>query len=163
MPLTFEHLVRVNDLGDPRIAPLSRRQLWQGLVRRAELPRYFMPWLENVELTHRQDGSLARELDFGSFRVRDVVRFCEEDSVSYEIEASGSVQRAHVTMRIEEPAPGQLFVRFLYEIRSSEHDELGELEGFVKDAYRQADNETVAGIRLLAAGNLLDDTIRISH
>ncbi|HKQ84699.1 MAG TPA: AtaL-like protein [Steroidobacteraceae bacterium] len=157
MPLTFEHIVRVNDLADPRLAPLSRNQLWQGLVRRAEMPRYFMPWLENVELTPQQDGSLARELDFGNFRVRDRVRFMEGESVSYEVEANAAVEHANVTMRIEEPAPGQLFVRFLYEIRSSQYDGLGELEGFVKDAYRQADNETVAGIRLLAANHLLDE------
>lgn len=157
MPLTFEHIVRVNDLADPRLAPLSRSQLWQGLVRRAELPRYFMPWLENVELTPQQDGSLARELDFGNFRVRDRVRFREGESVSYEIEANGPVQQAQVIMRIEEPAPGQLFVRFLYEIRSTQYDGLGELEGFVKDAYRQADNETVAGIRVLAATHCLDE------
>lgn len=157
MPLTFEHIVRVNDLADPRLAPLSRSQLWRGLVRRAQLPRYFMPWLENVEVMPQQDGSLARELDFGNFRVRDRVRFFAEESVRYEIEASGPVQQAHVTMRIEEPAPGQLFVRFLYEIRSTEHDGLGELAGFVKDAYRQADDETVAGIRMLAANHLLDE------
>ncbi|MET0986605.1 MAG: AtaL-like protein [Steroidobacteraceae bacterium] len=157
MPLTFEHIVRVNDLADPRLAPLSRSQLWQGLVRRAALPRYFMPWLENVELTPQQDGSLTRELDFGNFRVRDRVRFRDGESVSYEVEANASVEHANVTMRIEEPAPGQLFVRFLYEIRSSQYDGLGELEGFVKDAYRQADNETVAGIRLLAANHLLDE------
>jgi hypothetical protein len=157
MPLTFEHLVRVNDLDDGRLAPLSRLQLWQGLVRRAELPRYFMPWLENVELTQDHDGSLARELDFGRFRVRDRVRFREGESVSYEIESSDAVQQANVVMSIEEPSPGQLFVRFSYEIRSHEHDELGELQGFVKDAYRQADDQTVAGIRMLAAVDLLED------
>ncbi|MET0658878.1 MAG: AtaL-like protein [Steroidobacteraceae bacterium] len=157
MPLTFEHIVRVNDLADPRLAPLSRGQLWLGLVRRAELPRYFMPWLENVELTPQQDGSLARELDFGSFRVRDRVHFREGESVSYEVEANAAVEHANVTMRIEEPAPGQLFVRFVYVIRSSQYDGLGELEGFVKDAYRQADNETVAGIRVLAAHHLLEE------
>jgi hypothetical protein len=156
-PLVFEHIVRVNDLSDPRLVPLSRPQLWSGLVHRAELPRYFMPWLASVELVRREDGSLERELNFGTFRVRDRVRFCEQVSVSYDIEASGPVQRARATMRIEEPAPGQLFVRFFYQIESIEHDELGELAGFVKDAYRQADNETIAGIRLLAANNLLDD------
>lgn len=43
MALTFEHIVRVNDLAGPRLMPLSRRQLWRELVRRAAFPRYFMP------------------------------------------------------------------------------------------------------------------------
>lgn len=67
-----------------------------------------------------------------------------------------------MVMRIEEPAPGQWFVRFQYEICSIQHADLGDLEGFVKDTYRQADNETVAVIRMLAAVHLLDDET-VSH
>jgi hypothetical protein len=155
--LVFEHIVRVNDLADPLIEPLSRRQLWHGLVRRAEFPRYFMPWLQDVALQPQRDGSLARELDFGSHRVRDRVCFVEGDSVRYDIEEAGPIRRASVTMRIEEPAPGELFVRFVYEIESAQHAGLGQLVGYVKDAYRQADEQTVAGIRVLAANRLLDE------
>lgn len=156
-PLLFEHLVQVNDRRDPRLQPLSRAQLWRGLVQRAERPRYFMPWLNGVEIVKRADGSWERELDFGVFRVRDRVQFEEEESVRYDVIGGDAGTHANLLMRIEEPAPGELFVRFVYEIQSADHDEHSPLAGFVKDAYRQADEDTVAGIRMLAASTLLDE------
>lgn len=155
-PLLFEHLVQVNDRRDSRLEPLSRRQLWRGLVQRAERPRYFMPWIEDTEIVKRADGSWERELDFGAFRVRDRVHFEEEESVRYHIIDGGPGTSGDLIMRIEEPAPGELFVRFIYEVRSMDHQADSPLAGFVKDAYRQADEDTVAGIRVLAASSLLD-------
>lgn len=156
-PLLFEHLVQVNDPRDARLEPLSRRQLWRGLVRRAERPRYFMPWIESTDIVKREDGSWERRLDFGTFRVCDRVRFEEEQSVCYDIVEGGPGTSGNLTMRIEEPAPGELFVRFIYEVQSADHRPDGPLVGFLKDAYRQADEDTVAGIRVLAASRLLDD------
>jgi hypothetical protein len=155
-PLVFEHLVQVNDSGDPRLEQLSRRQLWRGLVQRAERPRYFTPWLVSNEITKRADGSWERELDFGSFRVRDRVDFQAEQSVRYQVLESGVATQATLTMRIEEPAPGELFVRFIYSVQSPDHDAQSPLAGFVRDAYRCADEDTIGGIRVLAASGLLD-------
>ncbi len=156
-PLVFEHLVQVNDLHDERLQPLSRGQLWRGLVQRAERPRYFTPWLVANTVAKRADGSWERELDFGAFRVRDRVHFQEEESVRYEILESGVATQGSLVMHIEEPLPGELFVRFIYQVRSLDHDARSPLAGFVKDAYRQADEDTVAGIRVLAANGLLDE------
>ncbi|MBX9850071.1 MAG: DUF1857 family protein, partial [Rhodocyclaceae bacterium] len=36
--MNFEHLIEINAPGNPMIEPLSRNQLWQGLVIRAENP-----------------------------------------------------------------------------------------------------------------------------
>ena len=44
--MKFEHLIEVNDLANPLQAPLSREELWFGLLCRAEDARAFLPGLE---------------------------------------------------------------------------------------------------------------------
>ena len=39
--MKFEHLIEVNDLANPLQAPLSREELWFGLLCRAEDARAF--------------------------------------------------------------------------------------------------------------------------
>jgi len=85
------------------------------------------------------------------------VRFIDSTQVRYEIDSSGEIPPATLTMTIEEPAPEQLFVRFEYEVkavmgappRDAYYDE------FVKQAYVEADVDSIVTIRRLASENLL--------
>jgi hypothetical protein len=65
------------------------------------------------------------------------------------------VPGGRLSMRIEEPAPGELFVRFSYEL----HHDVSRVEDyfneFRKSAYVEADIDTVRMIRQMAASGLL--------
>lgn len=156
-PLRFEHLVQINDFDNPMVVPLSRRQLWRGLVMRAQAPRFFIPWLDDIRLSQEEDGSLRRELRFGDYVVRDHVGFVEEESVRYDVIETERVARFTLTMRIEEPVADALFVRFTYEAHSVDHHADSPLGDLVKEAYRQADRDTVFRIRQLAEIGALND------
>ena len=73
--MQFSHLIQINDPFNPLIDPLSREQLWRGLVLRAENPMLFVMALDGFEIVERGDNMLARELRFGKLTLRDRVRF----------------------------------------------------------------------------------------
>jgi len=154
-PLRFEHLVQINDPRDPRVSPLTRAQLWRGLVLRAEYPGTFVPWLDACEIERESDHVLVRTLTFGAQVVRERVRFEPERSVDYEV--LGGESRYRMSMRIEARGEDELYVRFVYEAESPDHREGGPLAGAIKEAYRFADIDTVFRIRQLAVSGVLDD------
>ncbi|WP_309269171.1 AtaL-like protein [Azonexus sp.] len=69
--MQFEHLIAINDPGNPLLTPLSRQQVWAGLLQRLENLLPFLPGLE-----HHADY-LVRELNFGAARLRDRVAKAE--------------------------------------------------------------------------------------
>src|SRR5690606_15602683 len=110
--MKFEHLVQINDPCDPLITPLSRAQLWRGLLLRAEQPEVFMHGLDNCAILERGEKHLHRELRFGSVIIRDKIELIPEESLVYAIAADNAQPGGRLTIAIEEPAPRQLFVRF---------------------------------------------------
>ena len=155
-PLHFEHLVQINDAHDPRVTPLTRDQLWRGLVLRAEFPKTFVPWLDSCEVEHAGED-LLRTLHFGAQVVHDRVTFDPKRQVSFETVDNGGDRAFRMNMRIEEPSPGALFVRFTYDARSPEHSADDPHAGAIKEAYRLADIDTVFRIRQLADSGVLDE------
>jgi hypothetical protein len=149
--MKFTHLIQINDPLNPLIDPLSREQLWRGLVLRAENPLLFVMALDGFEIVERGDNMLARELRFGKLTLRDRVRFELMKQVRYEIEAAGESPAASLVMTIEEPEPEQLFVRFDYE--TLQGDTAAPIDAFyssfAKQAYIEADIDTVGTIRRL--------------
>src|SRR5690606_3595850 len=103
-----------------------------------------------------EGGELQRQLRFGSYLVKDRVQFRDRQSIHYEVEQPGSDASFSLTMRIEEPAPGELFVRFVYTARSEDHYARSPLAGLMKEAYRAADRDTIFRIRQFAAAGALD-------
>jgi hypothetical protein len=150
--MRFSHLIQINDPLNPLIDPLSREQLWRGLVLRAENPLLFVLALDGFEIVERGENALARKLHFGKLTLRDRVSFSPMQQVRYEIEAAGDSPAATLVMSIEEPEPEQLFVRFDYETLQGEAaapmDEF--YNSFAKQAYIEADIDTVSTIRRLA-------------
>jgi len=151
--MKFTHLIQINDPFNPLIDPLSREQLWRGLVLRAENPLLFVLALDRFEIIERWENTLSRVLHFGELRLRDRVSFSPMQQVRYEIEAAGDSPAATLVMSIEEPEPGQLFVRFDYEtLRDGAIAPLDAFySSFVKQAYVEADIDTISTIRSLAA------------
>jgi hypothetical protein len=150
--MKFSHLIQINDPLNPLIDPLSREQLWRGLVLRAENPLLFVLALDGFEIVERGENALARKLHFGTLTLRDRVSFSPMQQVRYEIEAAGDSPAATLVMTIEEPEPEQLFLRFDYETLQGEAAEpMDEFyNSFAKQAYIEADIDTVSTIRRLA-------------
>jgi hypothetical protein len=154
--MRFEHLIEINDPLNPLLDPLSRAQLWRGLVRRAEHPCEFVLGLDGAQIHARiEDGietELARTLDFGAFKVHDRVRLAPLSHTEIRTEASEHFPASRLLIRIEEPQPDRLYLRFLYE--SDVADGSGELDATTaalrNQAYESADLDTVARIRRLA-------------
>jgi hypothetical protein len=152
--MNFEHLIQINDAENPLVPPLNRQQLWQGLLYRVEDPTPFLPGLESCTILERQAGELLRELDFGPATIRDRVTLVEAESVRFDILPSATHAGGSLTISIEEPEPGFLFLRFAYQTTlasAPESEERAYIE-YVKSAYHQSDVDCVRIIRTLAAG-----------
>lgn len=158
----FEHLVQINDPLMPLLDPLTRAQLWRGLVRRAERPTEFVLALDSCSILGRREHgattTLERDLDFGPFRVRDTVTLHARGEVSTTAEATERWPRSRLTIRIEEPEREALFLRFIYEWEGDPPGSaLDEATLQIRQqAYLSADMDTVQRIRELAAAGLLD-------
>lgn len=158
--MRFEHLVQINDPLQPLLTEVSRAQLWRGLLRRAERPAEFVLGLAGATIDERSEEAgrvtLARTLDFGSFRVRDRVRLTGDDGSSItDIEAGATHAAGRLTIRIEEPQPGSLFLRFIYESAEAEEAD-AVIQQLREQAYRSADIDTVWRIRQLVERGELD-------
>ncbi len=154
--MNFEHLIAINDPGNPLLMPLSRDQLWAGLQHRVENPLPFLPGLEACTLLEQGSDYLLRELDFGAARIRDRVTMQAGKWVCFEIEAGETHAGGCLTITIEEPEPGYLFLRFAYvtSFAATASAEDQAYVEYIKSAYQQSDLDCVRIIRTLAAEGL---------
>ena len=134
--MKFTHLIEVNDPLNPLLAPLSREQLWRGLVLRAEAPGLFMPHLDECTIFERNGEVMLRELRYGSVVIRDQVTLLPQQQVQYRVPAQNDIVASSLDMTIEEPQPGALYVRFTYDADDSGAE--GEAEAMYNDFRRSA-------------------------
>lgn len=159
--MRYEHLVQINDPLMPLLDTLTRNQVWQGLMVRAEDPTQFVLGLEGAAIhSHEVRGDvheLTRTLDFGSFRVDDRVRLVRDIGSEVHTMAGPSWPASRLTITIEEPGPELLFLRFVYESDEAAGDEERDpvIVGLREQAYERADLDTVVRIRALAEQGLL--------
>lgn len=147
--MNFEHLVQVNDPLNPLAETLTRDQLWQGLVLRAEQPQLFVLGLDSCTILSRTADTLERELHYGHATVRDRVTLTTNESVRYDILATDTHVGGSLTMTIEQPDALQLFLRFEYAttLPTPDTEDERQTSEIVKSAYREADIDTVRLIR----------------
>jgi hypothetical protein len=149
--MKFEHLVEINDVLNPLVDTLSREALWKGLLRSAEAPDEFLAAIDEAKIISRRPGGFDRELHFGRTVIRDHVSVKTLHEIEIRTEATASIPAARRTMRIEEPAPGELFVRFLYERFPQGHPPMTpEVAQALCNAWLQADLDLIAHVRRLA-------------
>ena len=149
--MKFEHLVEINSPGNPTIPPLTREQLWRGLVLRAEEAALFVPHLDACEIIARTEFSVSRRLSYGPLVIEDRVTYLAQQQVCYLVAAQNDFSDSSLTMTIEEPIPGALFVRFSYEDTSADEGVDAMYNDFRRSAYRESDIDTITLIRQMAA------------
>ncbi len=156
--MKFQHLVVVNDPFEPLLDVLTREQLWCGLVLRAGEPMRFIPWLDACTIVARSPDGMSRELQFGKLIVRDRVSWFAPTHIRYDTQPAADMPAASLTMRIEEPQPGMLLVRFEYDDGKADTLEPADekYNDYLREAYRQTDIDTISLIRQLAEQNQLD-------
>lgn len=156
--MKFEHLIEINDPLNPLIDTISVEQLWRGLVLRAEDPKRFMPHLDECTISEREAGSFKRSLRYGELVIADRVVLTPLLQVRYEVPAQGDIAESRMTMTIEAPSEGVLWVRFFYDDGNPDAgDEMGKMyEDFKKSAYQEADIDTIKIVRQLAGEGKLD-------
>jgi Domain of unknown function (DUF1857) len=159
--LNFEHLVQINDPLNPFVDTMTRDQLWEGLVLRAEQPQLFVLGLDTCTILSRTDSTLERELHYGQVTVRDRVTFSPNDSVRYDILATETHVGGSLTMTIEQPDELQLFLRFEYSttLPVSDDQDARQTQEIVKSAYRESDIDTVRLIRQYVQGRKAPDAL----
>lgn len=149
--MQFEHLVAVNDLTSFTASVLTRDQLWQGLLLRAESPQLFNPHIETVTLIERTPELIVREMDFGNLLVRDEIALIEALEIRYTTAASDQHAGGQLTVRIEEPQEHSLFVRFSYETPAPQNTpEEIQLGQYLKKMWQEMDVEAIGMIREFA-------------
>jgi hypothetical protein len=158
--MKFEHLVQINDPSLPGIDWLTRQQLWFGLVARAWKPTRFVLGLEDAQVIETsQEGNittLARVLNYGPFQIEDTIELIEEYRTKTSIVANQFCGDSTLTISIEEPEAGELWLRFQYQVGDTPAQTDGpevssnDMDEIRKQAYRAADIDTVRMIRELA-------------
>jgi hypothetical protein len=156
--MKFEHLIQINDPLNPLIEPLTREQLWRGLVMRADTPKLFVPHLDECTIDERVPGSFHRLLRYGELKIEDTVRLTPMQEVRYDVPPQGEIPASLLVMTIEAPDEHQLFVRFLYDDGNppSNDPATAMYDDFKKSAYHEADIDTIRIVRELAAQGRLD-------
>ncbi|MDR0933809.1 MAG: DUF1857 family protein [Burkholderiaceae bacterium] len=153
--MRFEHIIEINRPEDPRVVPLTRLELWRGLVLRAEQPELFMPQLDVCTIVERSATSVTRRLAFGNLVIHDQVRYHARHRVHIEVPEQGEIPPSALVMTIEEPQPERLFVRFAYEDSSPDEGPDAFYNDFRRSAWREADIDTIRTIReMVATGRL---------
>ena len=99
--MNFEHLVVVNDPANPLASPLTREEVWFGLLCRVLDSRPFLPGLEACRILERTETEFRRELDFGNVVIRDHVVVQPMDWVRFESERTETHAGGTLTIGIE--------------------------------------------------------------
>lgn len=154
--MRFEHLVQVNDPLMPLLDPLSRAQLWRGLAHRVEDPAAFMPGLDACTILERRPNYVKRELSFGRHRFVDHVHLEPERRIRYDSDLADPHAGSSLTVTIEEPQHGLLWVRFIYDTVPAEAGDADpRYDEARRSAYREADIDAIRRIREWAADGRL--------
>lgn len=150
----FEHIIVINDPANPGAGHITREQLWRGLLWRAEDARPFMPGLERCDIVAREGEVLERRLSFGEMVIRDRVTLIDGEAVIFDAEAMADHGGGRLQIRIEESGAGHLMLRFTYDTcyaLGHENEDAG-FGGYLRQAYEDADNETVRVLRQCLQG-----------
>jgi len=146
-PLHHEHIVRINDPANVAGAWLTREQLWAGLHHTVVAPQLLDETIDSASIEEIVPGRLRREIRRGRSAMHDEVELVPNESLRIRADAAGAFAGSTLTIRIEEPAPEMLFVRFTYDVCGLE-DTRDEHEDTARcSAYHSLDIERIREVR----------------
>jgi len=123
----YEHLIQINDPGNPMVEPMTREQLWRGIEWRVREPQRYELGPDRCEVVEqialRGEGTqLARTVHFGALRIEDEVTLEPQRRVVFTPRPQPGLAAVRLAITIEEPAQDALFLRFAYD-SPPEHDD----------------------------------------
>ena len=149
--LRHEHLVRINDPANRIGRWLTREQLWEGLCRTILAPQSIDASIDSATVRETEPNRLARKIRRGRATTLDWVELRKDECLTIHADGASVFAGSTLTIRIEEPAPGMLFVRFTYELHGLEAERTDEEDQARRSAYQQSDIERVRQARRFAA------------
>jgi hypothetical protein len=145
--LHHEHLVRINDPANAVGMWLTRAQLWDGLRHTILAPQALDESIDAASIREVGPCTLRREIRRGTQTTIDEVDLVDGESLTIRADQHGAFAGSTLAIRIEEPAPENFFVRFIYdlcgltEVRDEEEDTAR------RAAYQASDIERVRAAR----------------
>jgi Domain of unknown function (DUF1857) len=146
-PLHHEHIVRINDPANVAGAWLTREQLWAGLYHTVVAPQSLDETIDSAAIEEIAPGRLRREILRGRSAMHDEVELVPNESLRIRADASGAFAGSTLTIRIEEPAPEMLFVRFTYDVCGLEDAREEHEDNARCSAYHSLDIERIREVR----------------
>ena len=150
-PLHHEHIVRINDPANVAGAWLTREQLWKGLHHTVVAPELLDETIDCASVEEIVPGRLRREIRRGRCATHDEVELVPNDSLRIRADSAGAFAGSTLTIRIEEPAPEMLFVRFTYDVCGLEEVRDEQEDSARCSAYHTSDIERIREARRFAA------------
>jgi hypothetical protein len=154
-PLHHEHIVRINDPANLAGAWLTREQLWAGLQHTVLAPELLDESIDSASIQEIGPSRLRREIRRGRCATHDEVELVPNESLQIRADGSGAFAGSTLTIRIEEPAPEMLFVRFTYEVCGLEEVRDQEEDSARCSAYHGSDIERIRQARRFVVGQAL--------
>jgi hypothetical protein len=148
--LHHEHIVRINDPANSAGAWLTREQLWAGLQRTVLAPELLDESIDSASIQEIMPGRLRREIRRGGCATSDEVELVPNESLRIRADTRGAFAGSTLTIRIEEPAPEMLFVRFTYDVCGLEELRDEQEDSARCSAYHSSDIERIRQARRFA-------------
>jgi hypothetical protein len=145
--------VLVNGPDDPEAPSLTRDDVWDGLVMKAENALPFVPKMEKCDVVEQRENFILRDINFAGDDLREAVTLTPKSKVEFR-RVEGRVL-GRITNEILGDTPDDLELKFSFalEINGVEagSKEEKEYEENMRGAYEGAVVATLGAIRKLAA------------
>ena len=148
--MRFEHLIEINapQLGLQVATPVfTREQLWRGLMQRVQAPQRFPMGPDRCEWQETEPGVFRRTVHFGAHVLHDEVRTEPGQLLVFTPEAHGDTTPIRLSIAIEEPRPGQMVLRFIYEALAEQSAEEAYYNDYRHNAWLHSDRDMVRTLR----------------
>jgi hypothetical protein len=150
-PLHHEHIVRITDPANVAGSWLTREQLWAGLRHTVLSPELLDDTIDTASIEEIGPSRLRREIRRGRRTISEEVELVPNESLRIRADAAGEFSGSTLTIRIEEPAPQMLFVRFTYDVCGLEDVREEEEDNARCSAYRSSDIDRIREARRYVA------------
>lgn len=145
--MRFEHLIEINSQGFSVIPAFTRDELWRGLLVRVYEPESFPVGPDACEWQEEAPGRVRRVVRFGKLEIHDTVTLEPMSRIIIAAQPREDMVAMRLTITLEEPAPGAMVLRFVYENDGSISEAEAPYEELRHGAWLQNDRDMVRTLR----------------